>query len=161
MRTWLAAGLTAWAFLASAAGATEEAPTFRTRVGAGMFVSPNLFAISASAEGYVDDHFSLGPTIQMGIGDSRRILIPVLMGRLTQVIPTMKELEFSLFGGAGLMNRRGPGYSFNDFNAQFGAGLDYLVMTDMRVGFSGFLNITSSQIERFVNGAVVTASYSF
>jgi hypothetical protein len=125
------------------------------RLGIGGMLSPNLFAMTGSAEFRLDRFFSVGPMFQFGVSDNEQISVPSLAARFILPLTVSKnphgrdcDLELSLHGGFGAMIRSEGTFDFEDFAFVTGFNADYFAIKELTVGMGALAIVTSSSVER-------------
>jgi hypothetical protein len=127
----------------SGAGQRNESPTspWSLRAGMGFTADPDDFLLNFELPYRFDQYVSVGPMIQVGLGERRYIVAPT--ANLTITIPdmpgeTLDRFHPHFFGGIGFAvienEERGGSNRGAGFLANAGVGVDYALSERVSVG---------------------------
>jgi opacity protein-like surface antigen len=146
------------------------------RTGLGFTADPDAFLMGFEIDyRIIEEGFSIGTLVQLGIDDDWTIVSPVLYGRYTANLgdfePNLDRIDLYLQGGLGFTwwdvdrpNNRGGDDDDNEFLTNFGFGAEYRLTDHVSAGTHMLFNIVPGEIydERFYfSWEVVTLRYRF
>jgi len=136
-----------------------QAKDYRFELGTGMTLGPETFLVVGSAEIAVDRFFSVGPLLQLGLGNESQMLISTLGGRLYVPIHALDRVEVSVQTGLGVIQRWSNSFSFYNFVYEVGLDAEYYLNPSLSVGLGGGVNITAAEAERVIGTLYLLATY--
>ena len=100
--------------------------------GMGLTINPTLALISPQAEYLVRQNITVGPLLQLGIGNGGILFAPSVAGRI--IIGHNPRFKPSVEGGIGMAVASGDYNSAVGFLFHFGMGFDYVVDNGISLG---------------------------
>jgi opacity protein-like surface antigen len=149
---------------------------FSLRTGLGFTADPDAFLMGFEADyRIIEEGFSIGAQVQLGIDDDRTLVSPVVYGRYTANLGdferSLDRIDVYLQGGLGFTwwdvdrpRNRGGDDDDTEFLTNFGFGAEYRLTDHVSAGTHMLFNIIPGEIydERFYfSWEVVTLRYRF